>query len=288
MTGLAVICVIFAVLLGGCFGSFMNVVVWRLPNGMSLVHPGSFCPKCGHAIRFYDNLPVLSWFILRGKCRDCHDPISLRYPLIELICAATAGLFASMIFFGLWNDTLSGVFQWNGLGEWVASIHSAAAGPSYFVSVTPETVAAAGLGMTFLWTGFFYLLLTVGLIEWDGNPVPNSLLNLLLVVYLAAIISPFFRGDLNDPFLIASPVVYSLGIVVGLGFLPLFFKQSKEWLFLCLLIGPVMGGGMVAAVLMTGILSIVLYVTTQKRAPGLIFFAVCLGIVLLVFFGFWT
>ncbi|WP_066518670.1 prepilin peptidase [Curtobacterium ammoniigenes] len=80
--------------LGGVFGlligSFLNVVVYRVPAGISIVAPPSACPKCGQHIRGYDNIPVLSWLVLRGKCRDCNAPISSRYPLVEL---ATGLLF---------------------------------------------------------------------------------------------------------------------------------------------------------------------------------------------------
>ena len=73
--------------LGGNVGSFMNVVIYRLPAGLSVVHPGSRCPKCLHAIRWCDNIPVLSWLILRARCRDCGLPIASRYPIIEAIVA---------------------------------------------------------------------------------------------------------------------------------------------------------------------------------------------------------
>lgn len=74
---------LFAV--GSAWGSFLNVVVYRLPLGMNIVYPGSRCPRCGHAIRLWHNLPILGWLFLRGKCKDCKAPISLRYPLIELL-----------------------------------------------------------------------------------------------------------------------------------------------------------------------------------------------------------
>lgn len=77
--------------LGLLVGSFLNVVIHRVPAGLSLVTPGSACPGCNHPVRPYDNLPVVSWLFLRGRCRDCSTPISVRYPLVEL---ATAGLFA--------------------------------------------------------------------------------------------------------------------------------------------------------------------------------------------------
>jgi prepilin signal peptidase PulO-like enzyme (type II secretory pathway) len=82
---------IFVTLLGACVGSFLNVVVYRVPLGKSIVSPPSACPKCNHQLAWYDNVPVLGWVWLRGKCRYCANPISPQYPLIE---AATALLFA--------------------------------------------------------------------------------------------------------------------------------------------------------------------------------------------------
>lgn len=69
---------------GLAIGSFLNVVVWRVPRGESVVSPPSACPRCGHRISPRDNVPVLSWLILRGRCRSCAEPISVRYPLVEL------------------------------------------------------------------------------------------------------------------------------------------------------------------------------------------------------------
>ncbi|MEN0128154.1 MAG: prepilin peptidase [Brevundimonas sp.] len=86
--------IVFAVLFGLAIGSFLNVVVWRVPQGMSLQRPPSSCPKCGHEIRKRDNIPVLSWLLLRGRCRDCGEPISVRYPLVEAATALSFGLLA--------------------------------------------------------------------------------------------------------------------------------------------------------------------------------------------------
>jgi leader peptidase (prepilin peptidase)/N-methyltransferase len=92
------------VLFGLLVGSFLNVVIARVPEGRSLVRPGSACPGCGAAIAWYDNVPILSFVALRGRCRACATPITWRYPLVE---AVTAGLFAAAgIAFG---PTLQGV-----------------------------------------------------------------------------------------------------------------------------------------------------------------------------------
>ncbi len=73
--------------LGGAIGSFLNVVIYRLPAGLSLVRPGSHCPACKTPIRWYDNVPILGWLILGGRCRDCRAKISARYPIVEAITA---------------------------------------------------------------------------------------------------------------------------------------------------------------------------------------------------------
>jgi leader peptidase (prepilin peptidase)/N-methyltransferase len=84
----------FAGVLGATIGSFLNVVAYRLPRKESLIRPGSRCPGCGTAIKTYDNVPVLGWLLLRGRCRSCRAPISARYPIVE---ATTAALAAAVV-----------------------------------------------------------------------------------------------------------------------------------------------------------------------------------------------
>jgi len=80
--------------LGTLIGSFLNVVVYRVPLGKSIVSPPSACGSCGHQVRGYDNIPLVSWLVLRGKCRDCGSSISVRYPLVELAGAAMFAVVA--------------------------------------------------------------------------------------------------------------------------------------------------------------------------------------------------
>jgi leader peptidase (prepilin peptidase) / N-methyltransferase len=92
------------VFLGLAIGSFLNVVVHRLPRGESLVSPGSRCPSCGTALGAFDNIPVISYAVLLGRCRRCRTPISPRYPLVEL---ATAALFVAHYFVFGWTPLLA-------------------------------------------------------------------------------------------------------------------------------------------------------------------------------------
>src|SRR5277367_832240 len=81
---------------GLAFGSFMNVCIYRLPRGISVIHPRSACPNCKSPISFFDNIPVFSWFILGGKCRNCKQPIAARYWIIEMLMGAHFALSASI------------------------------------------------------------------------------------------------------------------------------------------------------------------------------------------------
>jgi leader peptidase (prepilin peptidase)/N-methyltransferase len=79
---------LFFFLFGIVIGSFLNVCITRIPEGLSIVRPASRCPRCETPIKPYDNIPILSWFLLRGKCRQCHLPISPMYPIIEFLTGA--------------------------------------------------------------------------------------------------------------------------------------------------------------------------------------------------------
>lgn len=87
---------VVAGLFGLTLGSFLNVCAWRWPQDQSVVRPASHCPRCGEPVRWYDNIPVASWILLRGRCRFCHEPISVQYPLVEAATGLVwAGVFAT-------------------------------------------------------------------------------------------------------------------------------------------------------------------------------------------------
>ena len=85
---------LFIFIIGACLGSFANVCMYRLPRGKSIVTPGSFCPKCKKPIKSYDNIPVIGYIMLRGKCRNCRKKISVRYPVVEFL----TGLIAFLLY----------------------------------------------------------------------------------------------------------------------------------------------------------------------------------------------
>lgn len=158
--------------LGLVIGSFLNVVAWRVPRGESVVSPGSRCPACGAPVRARDNVPVLGWALLRGHCRDCGSPISVRYPAVELFTAVVFALLAWRI--GLAAE-LPAFLYLGGVGIALALIDldikrlpNALTLPSYAVAATLLGIAAVAdsdggsyvralLGMLTLF-GFYFLL----------------------------------------------------------------------------------------------------------------------------------
>jgi leader peptidase (prepilin peptidase)/N-methyltransferase len=127
--------VALAFVLGSLVGSFLNVVIHRLPRGESIVRPGSRCPACGRAIRPWHNVPVVAWLALRGRCRDCGARIAARYPLVEL---ATALLFAAIAWrFG----PMPSAWMWMVFGAALV----AAAGIDYDHHIIPDEISLGGL-----------------------------------------------------------------------------------------------------------------------------------------------
>ena len=135
---------------GSLIGSFLNVVIFRVPAGRSIVSPPSACGSCGERVRPLDNLPVLSWLVLRGRCRDCRAPISARYPLVEL---GTALFFAAVALFVLENPASGAV------GDGAVGVVAVAA--------TAFTLIA------FLY--FAAISVALALIDLDTQRLPNSI-----------------------------------------------------------------------------------------------------------------
>ena len=176
--------VLVAVWWGAIWGSFANVVVYRWPRGESLVRPGSRCPRCGHAIRWFDNIPVLSWFVLGARCRDCDETIASRYPLVE----ATSALLAGAVWYRLAMEALAS----QGV-------------------VDPATIGRFLVEFQVLWG-----LMTVSLVDLETLLVPDVIVLPLVVLALVGQAS-FPEGHLlhNSIAAVAGYLVVALLFVLG-------------------------------------------------------------------------
>jgi prepilin signal peptidase PulO-like enzyme (type II secretory pathway) len=144
--------------IGACIGSFLNVVAYRMPLGLSVVWKPSHCPKCGHDIRPRDNLPVLGWLILRGRCRDCGEPISPRYAIVE---AAMGTAFFVLAYVELFS----------GAANLPAALADPAGALHSVVFPNWELIILYGYHATLL-----SLLMAMGLIDQDRQRIPRGFL----------------------------------------------------------------------------------------------------------------
>ena len=196
------LCAIGLYFYGSCFGSFMNVVAYRLPLGMSVILPSSQCPRCNHPIRAIHNIPVIGWLLLKGKCYDCHLPIAFRYPLVEMSIGI---LFVLMAFLGT------------------------ALRPDHWVEY-----AVLGLrtptDMTSHWIGYGFqmlllcTLISAALIRWERRQIPAQVFYVSLLIGLATpVIYPTIRAvPLTTESLMIGPAWMALaeglfGAVAGTG-----------------------------------------------------------------------
>jgi leader peptidase (prepilin peptidase) / N-methyltransferase len=131
---------IVSIIFGALVGSFLNVCIFRLPKEESIVWPGSHCPHCKNPIKFYDNIPLISYIFLKGRCRHCHSPISFQYPLIEGITAL--GSFILFMKFGL---SLSYLFYFS----FVAALIVITVIDLYH-QIIPDVISLPGIGVGLL------------------------------------------------------------------------------------------------------------------------------------------
>lgn len=178
---------IIGFVIGAVVGSFLNVVVWRLPRGMSLVTPPSTCPKCGHRIRPWENIPIVSWFFLGGKCSSCHLPISWKYPAGE----TAAGILYALIAVRVYREglPLSTMFPW----FWFAGAILAVARTDFESHVIPNVVTYSGMAAALA----FSLLLpyTRPALAAPGNPDFGTLLTEKLVTAIRGMAMPHAAAD---------------------------------------------------------------------------------------------
>ena len=150
-----------AFVIGSCVGSFLNVIVYRFPNDLSIIKPRSFCPKCKTKLTWRENIPFISWFIQRGRCKNCNTFISIRYPLVELI---TAILFV------------------------------------VFINSSPSLYSSSSnlfFNIFFSWL-FLSLLICIALIDIDSFWIPQGLINF---GFYSGFLCLIFIGLLNNKFI---------------------------------------------------------------------------------------
>jgi leader peptidase (prepilin peptidase) / N-methyltransferase len=170
-------------LLGLVFGSFLNVCISRLPRHESIVHPRSYCPRCKSPIRWFDNIPILSWLLLRGRCRDCHQPIPLCYPLVELACglwfALQAARLYAVVHFYFYDPT-----------------HSAASSYAAFAIIASVAVSILG-----------FLLIGLIVMDWQTGLLPDAftLTGIALGLFLICI-QAFFLGPTDEQVVLTRPI----------------------------------------------------------------------------------
>lgn len=131
---------IVSIVFGALVGSFLNVCICRIPKAESIITPGSHCPLCKNPIRFYDNIPLVSYFVLRGKCRYCNAPISLQYPLVEGVTA-----FASFLLFMRFGPSWSYLFYFS----FIASLIVITVIDLYH-QIIPDVISLPGIGVGLL------------------------------------------------------------------------------------------------------------------------------------------
>jgi leader peptidase (prepilin peptidase) / N-methyltransferase len=194
-------CALFVV--GLAFGSFLNVCISRIPRGQSVVTPPSHCPRCDAGIRWYDNVPLLSWLLLRGRCRHCGERISFRYPTVELL---TAVLFvACYVRFGLaWLTLKFCIFVFLVVGL-IFTDAEAGLLPREF------TYIGMVLGLGFSWIAPTDSGATAFLLHLFGQPLPTEHLLSLLDAILGGLVGAGF-------FYLAWALYYLVRKTHGLGF----------------------------------------------------------------------
>lgn len=255
MTAMAGLIAIVAGLLGLVFASFGNVVIHRVPQGQSVVRPPSACPGCQTPIQPRDNIPVLSWVLLRGRCRTCGEPISRRYPLVEL----TGG-----VLFGV-------------TGYWLAAM------------TPPDYWALPGM-LLFVW-----MLLVVSVIDYNTRRIPNALVYpltpALLVLLVAAALLNGEPGRITDMLIGAVGAFAFLLLLAFINPRGMGMGDVKYAAFLGIGLGYVGIGsvliGIFGAFLLGSVISITLIVTKLRTRKDLIPFGPFLsaGAFLALLFG---
>ena len=272
--------IVLTVFIGASLGSFLNVVIWRVPEGISIVTPPSHCPKCNSPIRWFDNIPILSWFLLRGKCRRCGQSISFRYPLVESLSAVASliaicgvlynqGFNHESLFFSLFSDFGSAIATSQNL---ICANEPAELLHCYIEDYT--NLLWKSFICSLSWTIFLDMILMIGLILYDRKTPPTSL-SVCTLIILALIFSLFVYMNDNTSLCRQITTYWGSGI---LGMLPMILKSKAPNSSATRLIG-FMGGiglGLYLALPVMAVCQLLSYILGRiysKNYLGLIVFA---------------
>ena len=196
-----VILLVASLIIGCIFGSFLNVVIWRVPNHISITNPKrSFCPKCESPIAWYDNIPIFSWLALGAKCRHCKEPIAARYPLVEslgglsFLAVTAGGLFGA---YPLWALPVLYVFA-------CVSIVIA------FIDLDHHLILNVVLLPTLIATVLLLVVASFGIGEW--NRLGRGALCALILFVFYFILSLIWKGGMGDGDI---KLAFILGLLLG-------------------------------------------------------------------------
>ena len=219
ITGFAVSMFVFGLLVG----SFANVVIWRFPRGESLTSPGSRCPSCGTPVRWYDNIPVVSWLVLRARCRSCGAPIAARYPAVELL---SAGLwFTAALAYGVGvQAVIAGLFFWILLILTFIDLDT-------MRLPNPIVAGLAGLGLLGALASQFADVMWVPLTGAEESPLLVAALGAVLGAGLSGLVAALYAG-------VRGRSGFGMGDVKLLGAMGLFLGP---YVLLSLLVGSLFG-----------------------------------------------
>jgi leader peptidase (prepilin peptidase)/N-methyltransferase len=247
-------------MLGAAVGSFLNVVIYRLPEGLSLLRPPSRCPRCHTRLKPYDNVPVFGWLWLRGRCRYCRTPIAIRYPLVE---AFTGGLFlATYATFGL---------SWLTVGyclllSWLVAL----AFIDFDTLTLPNQLTQSGLVLGLLFQGWLGYT--------QGSTNPGNIIQQIMVGVIGAVVGIWLFDTIT---LFASAAMGQTAMGGGDAKLAAMLGAWLGWSgvllsgFLACLLGAVIGGGAIA----------LRFISRRQPMPFGPFLA--LGATFVVFYGDW-
>jgi len=200
-TPTVVLLLVASLVIGCIFGSFLNVVIWRVPNHISLVNPKrSFCPNCEAPIAWYDNIPIISWLVLGAKCRHCKEPIAVRYPIVE----ALGGLSFLAVTLGAYSARIRHGYCRNSTYSQTVSIVIA------YIDLDHHLILNVVLLPTLIATLALLALASLGTNEW--NRLGRAVICAIVLGAFYLLLSIIWKGGMGDGDI---KLAFILGLITG-------------------------------------------------------------------------